>query len=72
MKQFTGFEHGMGIGGWLTNYKRFNVLPEDRRLCLTVGDMEHFSTLDVSIQNLIPTSGTGIYYTNVPLKIAVQ
>lgn len=35
-------------------------------------DMEHFSKLDVSIQNLIPTSGTGMYYTNVPLKIAVQ
>ncbi len=42
MKKFTGFEHGMGIGGWLTNYKRFNVLPEDRRLVITVGDMEHF------------------------------
>lgn len=44
MKKFIGFEHGMGIGGWLTNYKRFNVLPNDRRLCLTVGDMEHFAT----------------------------
>ena len=44
MKRFIGFEHGMGIGGWLTNYKRFNVLPQDRRLCLTVGDMEHFAT----------------------------
>ncbi len=44
MKRFTGFERGMGIGGWLTNYKRFNVLPLDRRLCLTVGDMEHFAT----------------------------
>ncbi|MBQ3547232.1 MAG: cellulase family glycosylhydrolase [Clostridia bacterium] len=44
MKRFIGFEHGMGIGGWLTNYKRFNVLPMDRRLCLTVGDMEHFAT----------------------------
>lgn len=44
MKHFTGFEHGMGIGGWLTNYKRFNVLPQDRRLCLTIGDMEHFAT----------------------------
>ncbi len=32
----------MGIGGWLTNYKRFNVLPNDRRLVITVGDMEHF------------------------------
>lgn len=44
MKKFIGFEHGMGIGGWLTNYKRFNVLPQNRRLCLTVGDMEHFAT----------------------------
>ena len=44
MKKFIGFEHGMGIGGWLTNYKRFNVLPQNRRLCLTIGDMEHFAT----------------------------
>ncbi len=44
MKRFVGFEHGMGIGGWLTNYKRFNVLPEDRRLPITIGDMEHFAS----------------------------
>lgn len=44
MKRFTGFEHGMGIGGWLTNYKRFNVLPLDRRHTLTIGDMEHFAS----------------------------
>ena len=42
MKRFTGFECGMGIGGWLTNYKRFNVLDEDQRWVLTVGDYEHF------------------------------
>lgn len=41
---WTGFEHGMGVGGWLTNYKRFNVLPTERRLPLTIGDMEHFHT----------------------------
>ncbi|MBE6593851.1 MAG: glycoside hydrolase family 5 protein [Ruminococcaceae bacterium] len=44
MKKITGLECGMGIGGWLTNYKRFNVLPEDRRLKITVGDMEHFES----------------------------
>ena len=38
MKKFTGFEHGMGIGGWLTNYKRFNVLPRNRRLMLIVAE----------------------------------
>ena len=42
MHPFIGFEKGMGIGGWLTNYKRFNCLPQERRLCLTVGDYEHF------------------------------
>ncbi len=41
---WPGFEHGMGIGGWLTNYKRFNVLPDDRRMVLTTGDYEHFET----------------------------
>ena len=44
MKTFNGFTCGMGIGGWLTNYKRFNVLPEHRRLPITIGDMEHFKT----------------------------
>ena len=44
MKKFTGFEHGMGIGGWLTNYKRFHVLPEERRLHITIGDLEHFAS----------------------------
>ncbi len=43
MSLWTGFEKGMGIGGWLTNYKRFNVLPQDKRLSLTDGDMEHFA-----------------------------
>ena len=32
--EWPGFSRGMGIGGWLTNYKRFNVLPEDKRLLI--------------------------------------
>ena len=44
MKKIKGLQKGMGIGGWLTNYKRFNVLPPDRRMCITIGDMEHFAT----------------------------
>lgn len=43
-KPFVGFERGMGIGGWLTNYKRFNVLPQHWRRPLSVGDFEHFAT----------------------------
>lgn len=35
-------------------------------------DMSSFSQLSVSIKNLIPTMGSGVYYTNVPLKIAVR
>lgn len=41
--KFT-YKKGMGIGGWLTNYKRFNVLPMDKRLVITIGDMEHFES----------------------------
>ena len=41
-KAWPGFTRGMGIGGWLTNYKRFNVLPMEERLLLSEGDFEHF------------------------------
>ena len=44
MRKLEGLQRGMGIGGWLTNYKRFNVLPPDRRMQITVGDMEHFES----------------------------
>lgn len=44
MKKIQGFEKGMGIGGWLTNYKRFNVLPKDKWFDITIGDMEHFES----------------------------
>ena len=44
MKKIEKLQRGMGIGGWLTNYKRFNVLPQERRMLITVGDMEHFET----------------------------
>ena len=44
MKKLNHFSRGMGIGGWLTNYKRFNVLPNERRMTLTIGDMEHFQS----------------------------
>jgi hypothetical protein len=44
MRKIEGLQCGMGIGGWLTNYKRFNVLPKDKRMDITVGDLEHFDT----------------------------
>ena len=44
MRKIDGLQKGMGIGGWLTNYKRFNVLPKHMRLDITVGDMEHFQS----------------------------
>lgn len=42
--EWPGFSCGMGIGGWLTNYKRFNVLPQKHRLPITIGDLEHFDS----------------------------
>lgn len=44
MKKLENFSRGMGIGGWLTNYKRFNVLPPERRMQITIGDLEHFES----------------------------
>ncbi len=44
MKEFNGFSKGMGIGGWLTNYKRFHVLSADKMETLSIGDKEHFKS----------------------------
>ena len=44
MRKITGFQKGMGMGGWLTNYKRFNVLPPQQRMKITIGDLEHFES----------------------------
>ena len=35
MNRIKGLERGMGIGGWLTNYKRFNVLTDEQKKALT-------------------------------------
>ena len=76
MKKFIGFEHGMGIGGWLTNYKRFNVLPQDRRLVLTVGDMEHFATyiteedIKYMVTDMFTMTGAGST-TEIPTEIVL-
>ena len=43
-RRFSECRRGMGIGGWLTNYKRFNVLPNAWRGPLSPGDFEHFET----------------------------
>ncbi len=42
MKTFEGFAHGVGIGGWMTNYKRLAVIEKSKRMWISPGDMEHF------------------------------
>ncbi len=42
MKRFEGFTHGVGIGGWMTNYKRLAVIEKSRRMWISPGDLEHF------------------------------
>lgn len=42
MKGFL--QRGIGIGGWLTNYKRFHVLSEEQKKVITIGDLEHFNS----------------------------
>ena len=44
MKKLSHFSKGMGIGGWLTNYKRLAMLPENKRFVITDGN--RFSLMD--------------------------
>ena len=42
MNPFEKLHRGMGIGGWMTNYKRVRFLPEEKAFNLSIGDREHF------------------------------
>lgn len=42
MKTFDGYMHGVGIGGWLTNFKRLRFIPAEMSTVVTTGDREHF------------------------------
>ena len=44
MRRIDHFQRGMGIGGWLTNFKRYVNLPAKWHEDLTIGDFEHFDT----------------------------
>lgn len=42
MNAFENLKIGMGVGGWMTNYKRVRFLPQDKAFDITIGDKEHF------------------------------
>lgn len=44
MKAFDGYTHGIGLGGWLTNFKRLRFIPQEMSTVVTTGDREHFET----------------------------
>ncbi len=44
MNTFNGYMHGIGIGGWLTNFKRLRFIPAEINTVVTTGDLEHFET----------------------------
>lgn len=43
-RALPGYMDGIGIGGWLTNYKRLKMLPGERINEISIGDREHFDT----------------------------
>ncbi len=44
MREFTGFTCGIGVSGWLTNYKRMARIEPEFRNIITKGDEEHFAS----------------------------
>lgn len=54
MKKFTGFEKGIGIGGWLTNFKRYQCIRREWHDIFTTGDLEHFQTYiqETDVENI--------------------
>ena len=64
MKQNEIFPYRRGIGGWLTNYKRFVALPEKWKMPLTIGDYEHFESY-ITEQDVANIASLGVDHIRV-------
>ena len=60
-----GYERGIGLGGWLTNFKRIAVLPPEWRMRLTPGDFEHFETY-ITREDIRRIAGWGLDHIRMP------
>ena len=58
------YRRGIGIGGWLTNYKRFVALPEKWKMPLTIGDYEHFESY-ITEQDVANIASLGVDHIRV-------
>lgn len=70
MKKIERFQHGIGIGGWLANYKRVQLLPVEQRTMITIGDMEHFESY-ITEKDVAYIASLGMDHIRLPFEQVV-
>lgn len=70
MSPFEKIRVGMGIGGWMTNYKRVRFLPPDKAFVLSVGDKEHFDRY-ITRWDILNIKSFGMDHIRIPFDQVV-
>ncbi len=70
MEPFGKLHRGMGVGGWMTNYKRVRFLPEHMAFNLSIGDREHFERY-LSLWDVRNIKAMGMDHIRVPFDQVV-
>ena len=65
MKTLTGFEKGVGMGSWLTNYKRSRLLTYRQIELISPGDWEHFDSF-LTREDFQRVAGWGMDHVRLP------
>lgn len=65
MKTFTGFMKGVGMGSWLTNYKRYKMMTREQIEIISPGDWEHFDTY-YTLEDFQRVADWGMDHVRVP------
>lgn len=70
MGQFKGFMRGIGLGGWLTNFKRLKFIPTEWHAEITKGDVKHFDSF-ITENDIRQISSWGLDHVRLPFNYNV-
>lgn len=70
MEKFEGFTRGIGLGGWLTNFKRLKFIPKEWHAEITKGDIKHFESF-ITENDVRQIASWGLDHIRLPFNYNV-
>jgi len=70
MGLFKGYQRGIGLGGWMTNFKRLKFIPQEWHAEITKGDILHFESY-ITENDIKQIASWGLDHIRLPFNYNV-